>query len=283
MSDVLNWVVRVGSRAIRDVARLVVPVCCPGCGRDDVRWCDECEAAWWEAPFRAEGDAPRLHRLGQVDLPVWSLVSLDGSPQSVIEAWKDADRRDLDPMFRGAIARGAAAVTSSVATANRIAVVPVPARPASTHRRGVDLPVLLAAAVVDQWRGEGLDAAVRRSLTMKRAESRGLSARQRWRSAQQSMRMIDPPDLSRAVVLIDDVMTTGATIATARDCLERAGAVVCAAITLAAAPMRGERPSMGLGWDEEADDSSDTFDGRGGDGAGAVGAADPMPRAPSAT
>ncbi|WP_062213028.1 ComF family protein [Demequina oxidasica] len=265
MSRLLANASSVAMTGARELARLIVPVCCPGCGRDDVRWCDECEAPWWEDPYRSEENAPRLHRLGEVPIAVWSIAELEGSPQLMIEAWKDSQRRDLDSFFKEAMARAAGSVAAEITTAKRIAVIALPARRSSTRRRGVDLPAMLATACAQRWRAAGSDAVAVPALTMRRAESRGLSARERWRGAQQSMRLSRPVDGTRAVVLVDDVMTTGATLAAARDRLEAAGAVVCAGLTLATAPMRGKSPSVGLGWESEADELSDTFDGRGGD------------------
>lgn len=260
MGDGRTWV----GDAARDLARLAVPVCCPGCGLDDVRWCDECEALWWEAPFRSEENAPRLLR-GTGSLAVWSVADLEGPGQQMIEAWKDSDRRDLDPLFRDAMSRAAAGVAAEVTTGGPVAVVPVPARRASTRRRGADLPRELADACARRWVAGGADAVVRPILTMRRVESRGLSARQRWRAAQQSMRSRGSPGVGRAVVLVDDVMTTGATLAAARDCLAAGGASVIAGLTLASAPVRAKRSGVGLGWEQEPDDEWGAFD-RGGGG-----------------
>ncbi|HWS58511.1 MAG TPA: hypothetical protein VN257_08230, partial [Actinotalea sp.] len=46
----------------RDLARLLVPVECPGCGRWDERCCGVCAAAL-DAVRRCETGAPRLDRL----------------------------------------------------------------------------------------------------------------------------------------------------------------------------------------------------------------------------
>lgn len=250
------------ARAVRDIARALVPVCCPGCGHDDVRWCQECAAPWWDEPVRSEAGAPRLHRLGAVAPPVWSIVDLEGTAELMVEAWKDSGRRDLDPFFADAAARAARAVSPELTGLGALAVVPIPARRSSTRRRGIDLPALLARRCAQEFRRSGIDAVATPVLTMRRAESRGLSARARWRGAQGAMRVKGDPERTRAVMLIDDVMTTGATLATAMDALTLHHVHVAAALTLAAAPMRSARGDGGLGWEEEDDESSDTFDSR---------------------
>jgi predicted amidophosphoribosyltransferase len=212
----------------RDAARLLVPVACAGCGLDDVPLCESCSAPWWEEPFRAEEGAGRLAVLGRVPLPVWAIAYLDGAEQRAIGVWKDGRRRDLDRFFAGAAARAAANVKAFLP--GSLVVVPVPSKPRSVRRRGVSIGALLAAAV-----GRELGAPVEAALRAAGATSKGRSSVGRWDAAGVGVaRRVG----TRPVLLVDDVMTTGATLARATDALEASGTPVVGALVLAATPRR---------------------------------------------
>ncbi len=222
----------------RDVARLIVPVQCPGCGMEDVRWCEPCAALWWEPPWRCEGGAGRLCVDDRPPLPVWAVSPLEGPAHAMVGAWKDGHRRDLDTFFADAAARAAHAVAPALAEARvlgqgAIAVVPLPSRPASVRRRGADLPGLVATAVAGALTAAGVPAQVHRALRIGAGEQRGAGVRERWRRALQTVRAAGPAPRD-PVVLVDDVVTTGATMAAATAALEAAGGVVCAGLALAA-------------------------------------------------
>ena len=236
--------IRAVERAARDIARLIVPVACPGCGEHDVRWCDDCAAPWWEAPLRSESLAPRLDIQGRPALPVWAIAELAGASHSMIVAWKDGGRRDLDRFFADAAGRAAACIAPASGRRDPdgapIAVVPVPARAASTRRRGVDLPLLLASAAARGLCAEGVEATVRNALRIGRGEQRGASARQRWRQSS-SLRVARDAGPPATALLVDDVMTTGATLAAAVRSLDVTFLTVGAGLCLAAAPPSGAR------------------------------------------
>lgn len=214
----------------RDVARLVVPVACAGCGAEDIPLCESCSVPWWDEPFRAEEGAGRLAVVGRAALPVWAIAELDGACHRAIGAWKDGGRRDLDPWFAAAMARAARAVGPSLPPLAELCVVPVPSKPRSVRRRGAALSEGLARAAA-----QALGASTVRAVKAAGARSRGRSSVGRWDAAGvQLARPIAP----RAAFLVDDVMTTGATLARAADALEAAGSAVLGALVLAATPRR---------------------------------------------
>lgn len=244
-------------RAARDIGRLIVPVSCPGCGAHDVRWCEDCASAWWEAPLRSESLAPRLDIEGRPPLPVWAITELAGPSHSMIVAWKDGGRRDLDRFFADAATRAAQHIAPAVERGRlmarhpdttrlqSVAVVPVAARTASTRRRGIDLPLLLASAAAQGLRTGGVDAVVRDVLVVGKGEQRGASAKQRRRQSA-SLRLTGDTGPPAMVLLVDDVMTTGATLAAAVRSLDVTFLTVGAALCLAAAPPPGLTGQLAL-------------------------------------
>ncbi len=246
----------------RDVARALVPVACAGCGARDVRLCEECAAPWWEDPQRCEADAPRLAREERVALPVWTVVPLEGVAHRAISEWKDRARRDLDPFFCAAIGRAAQALPR---VAGDVAVVPCPSRPRSVRRRGTDLPLLLASAVRRSLAAGAIAASLEPVLSIRAGDSRRASSARRWETT--SIALKRRPAAPTAL-LVDDVVTTGATLARASDALEAAGIAVVAALTLAAAQPPGVRRPAGLGWESGRREVGHLL-GRGGGASGA--------------
>lgn len=113
-------------------------------------------------------------------------------------------------------------------------LVPVPADSERVGRRGFNQAADLAIEV--SWL---LHIPVSHILTRKSrtAHQVGLDRRDRWRNLRMSMGVRKPADLTGAsVVLIDDVMTTGATLSEAARVLKNLGAARVMGATLARTP-----------------------------------------------
>jgi predicted amidophosphoribosyltransferase len=165
--------------------------------------------------------------------------------RELILAYKERGRRGLAAPLGDALA---AAVQSgwTAPAAGPVALVPIPATPAAIRARHGDHMLALARRAALWLRRAGLPA---EAVTPLRAlpkpdaaaldrEARALAAREAFTvrpSRAQALRAVAD---AGAVVLLDDVVTTGATLAAAARCLYDAGVPVAFAATLAATRLR---------------------------------------------
>lgn len=204
--------------ALADALALLLPITCAGCDAPDVALCDACTTALSPRPTVQVLDAPG----GAV--PVWSGLRFDGVAARVVRAIKEDGRT---PLIR-ALAPALAAAVSRLDAPGAV-LVPVPTSRAAFRRRGFRVPDLLAARA--RLPVARLLRPVRRT-----ADQRGLDRAGRRRNVAQSLSARDAA--CRRVIVIDDVVTTGASLEEAVRVLRAAGAEVVGAVTAAATPRR---------------------------------------------
>jgi predicted amidophosphoribosyltransferase len=220
--------IRLLRRATSHALDAALPAACVGCGREGPPLCEACAPA-----LDRRLDAPAGVPIGLPgDLPA-PLLQLDwcapfsGTVRSALHAIKyGGEQRLAEPL--GAIARRWARIGVG---ADVITHVPVHANRART--RGYDQAELIARAAA---RHLGLRYAT--LLTRERATIAQFDLDRGDRAANVAGAFVaDPgrgPDpIGRWVLLIDDVVTTGATLAACAEALERAGALGTSAITVA--------------------------------------------------
>jgi predicted amidophosphoribosyltransferase len=178
-----------------------------------------------------------------------------GEPlRSAITAWKDGDRRDLGgllaPLLTLAVER---AVRAAAARRNwpegPVLVVPAPSAKAAVRRRG-DAPVTSLARVLADRCPEcpswPLRAAPALSHTRRVEDQAGLDTARRRGNLSRSM-AVEPlwrkAIGGRRCVVVDDVVTTGSTLAEASRALGEAGAKDVVAATIAVTRRHGRGSS----------------------------------------
>lgn len=203
--------------ALLDALAVIAPVECAGCGRSDRAVCAECRLALApSAQVRSLAGGPRV---------ISGLVYSD-RVRRVILALKEQGRTDVAPHLAPALVT---ALRSAVV--GQVEIATVPSSRAAHRRRGYDpVRMLLRAAGVPAARPVLMS--VRRTRAQKTLDRDDRAA-----NLAGSMRARRPLS-GRRFVIVDDVLTTGATLREAARALEAAGAVVVAAATVASTPLR---------------------------------------------
>ncbi|TLM85630.1 ComF family protein [Pseudarthrobacter sp. NamE2] len=227
--------------AAADLLALTVPVDCVCCGAEDSALCHECDRRirrLTKAPFRAESGAPVLMDIGgRVLLPVVAAgVYREELAQALLSFKRHGQHR-----IRASLGRAlAGAVRAAAGEGETACLIPVPTSSAAYLRRGFSPVQLLLAEAARQLQGvQHLDVLVKNGqagLALpggQKGLDRGARAK-RVRSSMKVRRRAGGRLAGRRCIVVDDVLTTGSTLAEAARALHQAGAIVTGAVVLAA-------------------------------------------------
>ena len=206
-------------------ADLLLGATCPGCAAPSRTVCARCLRAVVPAP-RMVLDAP---------VPVVSAGAHAGTLREVVIAWKEHGRRGLTPVLAHL---AAAAVVALVDDAPSVQLVPVPTSRRSRRARGTDVVADLSTTTARLLGDVGLDCAATRGLLRMRRQTRDqadLGASERATNLADAFVATSPGSTAgvpRPVVVLDDVVTTGATLAESVRALHAADHHVVGAVTV---------------------------------------------------
>ncbi|WP_336207786.1 ComF family protein [Nonomuraea sp. LPB2021202275-12-8] len=213
---------------------LLLPQPCVGCGRAGARLCDGCLAGV-TAPAR------RMPEPCPAGLPeCWSAAPYSGVVRKAVVAYKERGEAAMASALADVLAFTAARAVGAHADrlAGPFAVVPVPSARRSVRTRGHDPVGRLAALAARRLTASGVEARVWPALGQARrvADQAGLSSTERAANLASSLRVLDAPGAppGAPVLLVDDIVTTGCTLAEAARALRAAGRLVPLAVTVAA-------------------------------------------------
>ncbi len=217
------------ARTVQRVLDVLLPPACPGCGREGAALCAACRVV-----MSRRRDEPAASPVGlPVRVPVgivqveWC-CSYTGPARACVHALKyDGEQRLVAPLAQLMAERWQrAAIGGDV-------LVPVPVHADRLRQRGFDQAELLARAL-SRLLDLPVTHAVRRAARTAAQHQLGRSARAGNVSAAFTLDAASAAAIAgRWAVLVDDVVTTGATLAGCARVLREGGAVAVSAICLA--------------------------------------------------
>lgn len=226
--------------ALAQAGELLLPVSCAGCDVPGYRLCPRCRAHL--------ASPPRLIRRAlDVGAPIWALGPYSQVRRNLIVAMKELNNQWVRPHLGAVYAAGLEYLSAQGELPAHLTVIPAPTRARSARRRGGDPMLHIAQAVAESSRGRiqlnnavkvsphapdqsGLSAS-ERAVNMRTAvQLRGIGKRGRLDASRDTI-----PDALRDAVVLDDVVTTGATLAATVARLRAAGWRVRGCLVLAEA------------------------------------------------
>lgn len=207
-----------------DLLDFVLPRDCVGCRAPGAALCVAC----------AQSHPTSVEVAG---LPVSAAAAYDGAVRTALLAYKERGRRDLAPPLRRLLAGAIDALEQPAAF-----LVPVPSAAAARRARGGDHVARLLP------RGRRARNALRLARAVR--DSAGLDVEARAANLAMALRASSPPWPGASAVVVDDIVTSGATLTEAVRALRAAGWLVPGAAVVAATqrrfPARSGRPQRVL-------------------------------------
>ncbi|GGC66399.1 hypothetical protein GCM10011410_18720 [Hoyosella rhizosphaerae] len=181
-------------------------------------------------------------------MPVWSVTPYRGAIRRALVQWKEHGRTDLQPVLVHRLAYALASLLTDgelsglVGDTTPVMLIPAPSRWLAHRKRGAHPVRDLAWGIGEEFGDRRVDVAEVLRLRLGSRDAVGLTAAERVvnvrgkvvlrRNAGTVLRAV--AERSPHVILIDDIVTTGALLRESASVLRRHGVTVTAAVVFAA-------------------------------------------------
>jgi predicted amidophosphoribosyltransferase len=215
----------------REITGLLLPVDCAGCGRPRTELCERCRGLLGgSASVRRVRPAPEPPGLP----PVYAAGRYGDEVRAVLLAHKERGALGLARPLGTALA----AAVVPLGVAGTVLLVPVPSARRAVARRGHDATARMARAAAAALRRQGTPARAAAVLRQRRqvADQAGLDAVGRLANLAGAVEVVGGSAALLAaapVVLVDDLMTTGASLSVSARAVMVAGGKVAGAAVVA--------------------------------------------------
>jgi predicted amidophosphoribosyltransferase len=204
---------------------LILPLECGGCGAPSTPWCPTCARELAVRPDEPHLITPRL----DPGVPVFSLGRYACARREAIVSVKEHGRADLITPLAGALHFGLMNLLTWGVIDTPLCVVPAPTRRSAARRRGGDPVTRMALAATGGFPAITVTQALRMRAFVR--DSVGLSSADRQRNIAGRVKAARP--VAGDVLVVDDIVTTGATAGESVRVLQTVGARVAAILAVA--------------------------------------------------
>lgn len=200
----------------RELAGLVLPVSCAGCGEPRTELCGECRTELMDAAPRSVRPTPEPAGLPAVH----AAAPYENAVRAVLLAHKERGALALAGVLGAALAAAVRAGTGQSGGGGALLLVPVPSARRAVAARGHDPTRRIAQTAASRLRREGAEIRVLPVLRQRRrvADQAGLGAPERRTNLAGALTVVTGGERllgAGQVVLVDDLLTTGASLAEA--------------------------------------------------------------------
>ncbi len=213
-------------KSIHSLKELIYPSICLCCGKTGVKICHNCSKYWLANPNKSKVESNCL----------FFVTTYDETTSPIILAAKESGNREAIKLIARSIASSISFAILNLGIAQPINLVTIPSQLSAIRRRGRDHIKDLVQEVITQLHNQNIDANYLPILKpiKKIKDQSDLNGLQRKENMSQAFIVKSSPISQSAVILIDDLVTTGASIHEGVRALSEAKITVDAVVTACA-------------------------------------------------